>query len=413
MKEKQVQEWLDSLPAKPTTREVFNKYAPDFESVIMAYVLSDYSLPDELHTYCNGMDLSERLEKYSAYPLWFKTFIRQDVKTAIQIFRLNRDKDKMAKEIILDWDQEIEYLNLVKNAMPFPNNEFNVNFKKVVFHNEESLQNNIEEEFVNRINSGHNLEFNSEYDKGLFYFLELQNLSEFSSGQLREINFYAAKIEDYLISDIKAVGKITDKDVLFSALMEIQLFFQEPRISLDKKTAKKEALDIVTDGLEDIEDALADELAVLIGGRSLAAGKILYKALKYYKKSKNVVENFDITFSTEDEKDFFDRFSHEKNSPLRSFFINDIKIPLQKFYIKHRMDFSALDDSFFEKQYSNFINTRFYSKVGSLTEDQQKEIDQEQDQDKKDLLVFIYVSKMNLNQVSRRKNQMWDFAKSS
>jgi hypothetical protein len=184
MKEKQVQEWLDSLPAKPTTREVFNKYAPDFESVIMAYVLSDYSLPDELHTYCNGMDLSERLEKYSAYPLWFKTFIRQDVKTAIQIFRLNRDKDKMAKEIILDWDQEIEYLNLVKNAMPFPNNEFNVNFKKVVFHNEESLQNNIEEEFVNRINSGHNLEFNSEYDKGLFYFLELQNLSEFSSGQL-------------------------------------------------------------------------------------------------------------------------------------------------------------------------------------------------------------------------------------
>jgi hypothetical protein len=408
-KEQEIQIWLDQLKKPATPKDIYAEFGHDYEASIMAFTLAGIPIEEQHQAYCRGIDLSERLDKYSNSPLWFKTFIKQDVKTAIDIFAINRDRDNLAEEVILDWKDEVEYLNLVKNAAPFKNNEFEVTFKKIILNNEKNHERNIPDEFYQRITSGENLDFESEYDQKLFYFLFLQEFAEYSQADLKEMSVFAEKLEDYLITDVDAIAKITDKDVLFVTDGGVSKIFGGQSISLNRKEVKKELIDLLIDGAEDLEDSFAGELEALVGGRSLAAAKILYKVYKYAKKGKKVLDEIDISFDHDDEKDFYHRFMSQyyKGQSIKSFFIEEVKLPLQKFYIKNRLDFSDLDEAFFDHQFLNFINSRFYNKIYSLTREQQDEIEAEGHREKRDNLVFLYVSKKNLKIEERQSRQDW------
>jgi hypothetical protein len=411
MKQQVVENWLASLGKQPTEKEIFAEFSPDLESVVIAYAFSGLPLPDELQAYCRGIPLDERLEKYSREPLLFTVFIRQDLKTAIEIYRINRDVDGLAKTIVNDWKDEIDYLDLIKNAEPFVGNSFEVTFRKIILNDEKGFLKSIHDDFHNKIASGNGLDFKDDLDKGLFYFLNLEEFAEYSQSDLKDMSIRAEDYEDYLVRDVNALGKIAGHDILFTTLQGVQSLFGEPILSIDEAELKKGAKDLLIDGLEDLEDTLGDELQTLIGGRSLAVAKILYKVFKYSKKGSKLLEDLEVSFDQADEKDFYDRFMSQYTSGLtiKDFFINEIKYPLQKFYVKNRMDMSSLGESFFEQQFLQFMNSRFYSKIYSLTQAQQNEIEEEGHKEKRDNLVFLYVSRKNLHKEDRQQISVWDF----
>ena len=402
-KEVIVQEWLNKLGHKPNLKEIAAQFAPDLESCVMACTLSDIDMGMDLKDYCRGIPLEDRIERYSPYPLWFKTFIRQDIESAVKIYEINGDSDGYAKLIVEDLKEFDEYVNIVKNSNVFLNNQFEATFKEVILSNEKDFKKNISDEFMDRIISGEKLEFKEDRDKKLFYFLDLNNHADFSFADLDKFNDYADEYaESFINRDVFALGKITDKYVYFYSTKDIFFYFDvEPKIDIDKKSLsrsiRKELGDEGLDFLEDsAEEMLKEMVPELVGGRGYTIAKMAAKlAYKGYESAK---ENIKITFSEEEAKEFYERFLKENSQgrSIRDFFLEEVKMPLTKLFIKKRLDISLIDDSFFEKQYRHFMDTRYYAQMGLLSEDAKKKIESIKDQEKKDTTVFLSVSKRKL-----------------
>lgn len=406
-KEAKINQWISEQKQPISMKDIFSHFVSDLESCVMAATLVGIDLGMDLKDYCRGIPLEDRIDRYSPYPLWFKTFIRQDIDHAVKIFKLNGDKDGYAKDIVDDWKDEDEFVNLVKNAQAFDNNQFKVTFKEVLLSNESNFDKNISQEFEERINTGDKLDFEEEMDKKLFYFLHLNHHADFAMDDLNQFNAFADKYaEKFFTRDVFALGKIADSYIYFSSTEQIFIYFdEEPKIAFDKRGLSKAVLKELGEKAEDLGEEALDEfikesLGELVAGRAYTVGKILFKLAKKGYEIKQ--ENIDVTFDEDDAEEFYDRFAkaYSKGKTIREFFMEEVKIPMQKFYIKKRLDFNDLDDSFFDKQYKHFMQTRFYSKMGSLSEDLQKKIDQEQNQDKKDTLIFIAVSKKHEKSVT-------------
>lgn len=391
-KEDIINEWLKTQVKPITIKKIFESFPGDLESIVMASVLSEVPLSMDLKDFCRGMGLKDRIHRYSAYPLWFKTFIPQDMKHAVLIFKDNRDADGYAKDIILDWIDEEEYVNLIKNAGAFFNNQFKTTFKSVILHNEEDFKKNISDEFDDRI-SNKELEFDHPEEGELFYFLELEKFASYALNDLNEINKLADNFNEFLIRDVAAIGVIADNYVYFHTNGPIyELFDIEPKITFDKKGLTKNLLkELVNEG----EEEIADHLLELAGGRTAILLKLAHKLIK--KGAELYEDNVNISFSSEDEQDFYDRFASAnltKDKSIKDFFMEEVKLPLQKFYIKNRLNFTELSDSFFERQYQHFIQSRFYSKQDLLNKEQRDKLNSLSG-DIKDSYIFVQISKRN------------------
>ena len=412
-KEVEILEWLGTV-TNPSPKDIYQQFAPDLEAIVIGHILAGLDLDDGLSSFCKGIDLSDRIDRYSAFPFWFKIFVQQDLYHAVKILNHNDDQDHLGKDIVIETktNQEHEYVNLAKNTGSFPNNEIHLTFQNVILvddKNEDGTfeEDNIDNEFRNRILNNSQITFKDEYLQKLFYFLELQDQTEVSMESLQELGYYSDKASNtFVCKTIEAIAKITDQDVLIYISGNIAAMFkQNPTMSYDRekiiKDAKKALGKYATEYAEDqVKESLSD-LAVLVGGRSAVMAKIAYKLVSHGIKAKNLYddvldENINITYTEEDEKDFFSRFFEAyqtQKQSIKAFFTSDVKIPLQKVYIQNRLDFSQLSDAFFDTQYRTFIQERYYSRMSDLPVHMQKQIMAIENSEDRETKLFIALSK--------------------
>ena len=397
-KEEGIKNWLQANP-NPTLKQIFAEFSPDLESVVMAATHAGMPVDMDLKVFCRGIPLEERILKYSAYPLWFKTFIPQDIEHAIAIYKINRDSDDYAKDIVEDWSEETDaYINLVKNASSFPNNSVNMTFKNVVLSNEENFDKNITEEFDERIQSGQNIEFEDDFEKQLFYFLKLNSFTDFAQSDLNEFNNFADKYsEEYLIRDVFGKAVIGDNYIYIHSTQPISLYFDvEPKIDIDPQSLSKDVLkELKGLGMDYVEEGVESLLAELVAGRTLTIAKLLYKIAKATKSTLD--DNLSITFDDSDEVAFYDNFvnahvSHNKS--LKDVYLQETKLPTEKLFIKKRMDMSVLGSNFFENQYRIFVNTRVYGKAHQLPEKVRNKILAIKEEERRETELFVALFKL-------------------